>query len=161
MFVARLPFAGSQALLPAKSSGALAHVTALLVAVFAFLALLKGIYNARRRVPVVHVEIPIPNLPGTFAGFTIVQLSDIHVGRTIRKSYIDAIVDKVMTLDTNIVIIPGHVVDGGVLDLRMDTAPMLRRRAKHCFYLVTGNHEYSQARIPGSRDSEVSDCGCF
>lgn len=139
---ASLHFAGSQALLATESSGALAHISALLVVAITVLALLKGLHNARRRAPVVDIEIPISNLPVALNGFTIVQLSDIHVGRTIRKDYVDAIVDKVMTLDTDIVVITGDVVDGSVPDLQRHTAPLSRLQAKHGVYLVTGNHEY-------------------
>jgi len=140
--VVRLPLPGSEGLRAAYSSGAAVHISAVLVVAVAILALLKGVYNARRRAPVVDIEIPIPNLPIDLAGFTIVQLSDIHVGRTIRKSYIDAIVDKVMTLNADFVAITGDVVDGSVPDLRIHTAPLSRLRAKYGVYLVTGNHEY-------------------
>ncbi len=139
---ARLPFSGAQRLVTAESSGEVAHISALLVVLAAVLALLKGIYNARRRAPVVDVDIPIPNMSVALRGFTIVQLSDIHVGRTIRKGYLDAIVDKVNTLDADIVVITGDVVDGSVAELTVHTAPLARLRAKQGVYLVTGNHEY-------------------
>ena len=42
------------------------------------------------------VEVPIANLPASLHGFTIVQITDIHVGPTIKRNYLDAIVDAVV-----------------------------------------------------------------
>ena len=45
------------------------------------------------------VEVPIDDLPAALDGFTIVQISDIHVGPTIKRRYVDAIVDAVNRLE--------------------------------------------------------------
>ncbi|WP_347557050.1 metallophosphoesterase [Robbsia sp. KACC 23696] len=137
-----LPFAWSRSVEGAQARVAVMHSSALCVVIVAVLALMKGVYNARRRAPVVDVEIPIPNLPLALDGFTIVQLSDIHVGPTIRKRYIDAIVDTVVSLNADLVAITGDVVDGSVPNLQRHTAPLSRLRATHGVFLVTGNHEY-------------------
>src|SRR3546814_6393579 len=51
--------------------------------------------NARSRARVVDVDVPIAGLPQDLDGFTIVQISDVHVGPTIKKQYVQAIVDAV------------------------------------------------------------------
>lgn len=117
-------------------------VSAAAVIVLAFLSSGFGFFNARRRARVRNVEVPIRGLPAALDGFTIVQLSDIHVGPTIKHGYVDAIVRAVNQLDADVVAITGDVVDGSVAHLADHTAPLGKLSAHHGVYLVTGNHEY-------------------
>src|SRR5690606_25639000 len=58
-----------------------------------------GVAEARRRARVVEVEVPLAELPPALEGFTIAQVSDIHVGQAgIDGDYVAAIVDKVNEL---------------------------------------------------------------
>lgn len=116
--------------------------SAALVPLAALLVTLIGFVNARRLPRVVTVEIPLSNLPAQLIGFTIVQLSDIHVGSTIKRDYVQAIVDRVNGLDADLVAITGDVVDGQVLDLSSHTEPLGDLRSRYGTFLVTGNHEY-------------------
>ncbi|MFD1557708.1 metallophosphoesterase [Paraburkholderia silviterrae] len=112
------------------------------VAALAFCSSAFGFFNARRRARVRSVDVPIRGLPAALDGFTIVQLSDIHVGPTIKHDYVDAIVQAVNQLDADVVAITGDVVDGSVQNLSNHTAPLGRLASHHGVYLVTGNHEY-------------------
>ena len=103
---------------------------------------LFGLFNARRTARVVRRDIALRNLPPALQGFTIVQLSDIHVGPTIKHGYIDAIVRRVNGLSPDLIAITGDLVDGSVADLSDDIAPLAQLRARHGVYVVTGNHEY-------------------
>lgn len=85
------------------------------------------------------------DLPSTLDGFTIVQLSDIHVGPAIKRGYLTAIVERVNTLDAAVVMITGDVIDGSVERLRSHVAPLADLRSRHGTYCVTGNHEYYHA----------------
>lgn len=103
---------------------------------------LIGFINARRRARVVETEIPIENLPDALHGFSIAQISDVHVGATIKRSYVEAIVAAVNELDADAIAITGDVVDGSVRDLAEHVAPLGNLRARHGTFFVTGNHEY-------------------
>lgn len=106
------------------------------------IASLVGVFNARRLAKVVEVQVPIANLPKALEGFSIVQISDIHVGPTIKKGYISAIVDAVNKLKPDVVAVTGDIVDGSVARLRKHVAPLGNLSARHGVYAVTGNHEY-------------------
>jgi uncharacterized protein len=101
-----------------------------------------GFANARRTARVRHVDVPLPGLPAALHGFTIAQLSDIHVGPTIKARYVQGIVDAVNALSADAVAITGDLVDGRVQDLAADVAPLAALRSRHGTYFVTGNHEY-------------------
>jgi predicted MPP superfamily phosphohydrolase len=103
---------------------------------------LAGFFMARRTAPVVDVDVPLANLPKELEGFTIAQISDIHVGQTIKRNFVDAIVDRVNRLQADMIAITGDVADGSVPDLAHHTEPLARLKSRHGTYFVTGNHEY-------------------
>jgi predicted MPP superfamily phosphohydrolase len=112
------------------------------VVVAALVATAWGFANARRTPGVVRVDVPIAGLPNELDGFTIAQISDVHVGPTIRRPYVEAIVEAVNRLDVDLVAITGDLVDGRVSELAGDVAPLARLRSREGTYFVTGNHEY-------------------
>lgn len=116
--------------------------SALAVVAGAALLMAVGVFNARRTARVREVEVPVPGLPGALDGFTIAQISDIHVGPTIKRPYLQAIVDAVNRLDADAVAVTGDLVDGRVQDLAPDVAPLKQLRSRHGTFFVTGNHEY-------------------
>ncbi|WMD21995.1 metallophosphoesterase [Achromobacter seleniivolatilans] len=126
----------------------LRRVSAWAVAGLAFAGTVLGFYNARRRARVVDVDVPVAGLPPDLDGFTIVQISDIHVGPTIKKHYVQAIVDAVNELLPDVVAITGDVVDGSVEQLASQASPLGQLRATYGVYLVTGNHEYYSGATP-------------
>lgn len=120
----------------------LAAPSALAVPVLAALAAAAGVLGARRRAPVCQVDIPIDGLPPALHGFTVAQITDVHVGPTVKRAYVQRIVDAVNQLDADAVAITGDLVDGRVHDLRQDVAPLADLRSRHGSFFVTGNHEY-------------------
>jgi hypothetical protein len=120
---------------------ALEALSACAVVALALLATGVGVANARRRARVVRVSIPLAGLPEALRGFTIVQVSDVHVGRTIGRRYVEAIVNAVNELDADLIAVTGDLVDGPVEELAAHTAPVAGLRARHGAFFVTGNHE--------------------
>jgi uncharacterized protein len=116
--------------------------TALAVLLIATATSAIGFLNARRTASVKRVEVPIRGLPQALEGFTIAQLSDIHVGPTIKSGYIRRIVEAVNRLGADTIAITGDLVDGSVPELREHIAPLAGLRARHGTFVVTGNHEY-------------------
>ena len=101
-------------------------------------ALVEGLRGLR----VKEVIVPLKRLPKAFDGFTIVQLSDVHVGPTIGKGFIEGVVAKVNALSADLVAITGDLVDGSVARLGPAVAPLGGLQSRHGTYFVTGNHEY-------------------
>lgn len=112
------------------------------VPLLAALATLAGLVNARRRAAVRALDVAITGLPAALHGFTIAQISDIHIGPTIKRPYVEAIVDAVNALEADMIAVTGDLVDGSVRGLFPHTAPLSRLAARHGAYFVTGNHEY-------------------
>lgn len=116
--------------------------SALCVPLFAILLTVLGVYNARRNAPVKIIDVPIAGLAAALNGFRIVQISDIHIGPTIKRGYVEKIVATVNALNPDLIAVTGDVVDGSVPQLEADTRPLAALSARHGTFFVTGNHEY-------------------
>jgi len=94
------------------------------------------------RVALRRVDVTLARLPRSLNGTRIVQLSDVHVGPTIHRGFIETIVAQCNALEPDVVAITGDLVDGSVEDLAEHVAPLAQLRAKYGVFFVTGNHEY-------------------
>jgi len=101
-----------------------------------------GFVRAIRKPTVVDVTVPIANLPEALSGFVIAQISDIHVGPTIHKEFIDEVVAAVNSTNADLVAFTGDLVDGSVERLREHTQPLSQMKSTHGSFFITGNHEY-------------------
>jgi uncharacterized protein len=141
--VTRDLFLGPAVLLASRAEAAtLETASAIAVPLLAALATVIGFIDARRRPRVVDVAVPLAGLPPALEGFTIAQISDVHIGPTIKRDFLRGIVDIVNALKVDLVAITGDLVDGPVEQLGEHVEPLRHLRARHGVYFVTGNHEY-------------------
>ena len=89
-----------------------------------------------------NVSIPIDNLPEELDGYRIVQWSDVHVGPTIRRRFVQSLVERTNELGADAIAITGDFVDGPLAGLRDEVEPLRELRARDGIFYVTGNHEY-------------------
>ncbi|MBN1211937.1 MAG: metallophosphoesterase [candidate division Zixibacteria bacterium] len=101
-----------------------------------------GLFEALRRPRIVEVNLPIEGLPKDLDGFTIAQITDIHVSHTLRRPFVQTVVDMVNDLQPDLVALTGDLVDGNVAELGDDVAPLADLKAPYGAYFITGNHEY-------------------
>jgi predicted MPP superfamily phosphohydrolase len=120
----------------------LARIAAAAIAAVAGGMTLAALRSALGRVAVRNVKVRLRRLPRAQHGLRIVQLTDIHVGPTIGRSFIQEIVRTTNALEPDLVAITGDLVDGSVAELKDAIAPLAQLRARHGVFFVTGNHEY-------------------
>ena len=101
-------------------------------------AIVKGLGK-----PVVKtLPVALSRFPKALDGFTIVQISDLHIGINYGKQWLSEVVRQVNGLSPDLVAITGDLIDGYVHLLEDEIAPLADLRAEHGVYFVTGNHEY-------------------
>ncbi len=91
---------------------------------------------------ITEVAVPLPRLSRQLDGLTIVQLTDIHVGSFIGRSFVDALVTEVNALRPDVIAITGDLVDADSRTLGDAVAGLGRLRSRFGTFFVTGNHEY-------------------
>ncbi len=133
---------GAHLLLSRELAASLVGPSALWTLALTVFVTLAGLVIARRRPQVVDVDIPVTGLPEALHGFSIAQISDVHVGPTIKRGFVEGIVALVNGLKTDLIAVTGDLVDGSVQQLSPHTAPLAGLAARHGVYFVTGNHEY-------------------
>jgi uncharacterized protein len=98
--------------------------------------------QALRAVKVVDVDVKLGRLPAASSGTTIVQISDLHIGATIGRAFVEDVVRRCNGLAPDIVAITGDLVDGSVDSLWDAVSGLGQLKARHGVYFVTGNHEF-------------------
>jgi len=88
------------------------------------------------------ITVPIPDLPPELDGLKIAQISDLHVGPTIRQGYVEQVVRKVMSFKPDLIAVTGDLADGTPQMLEPHLRPLADLKAPLGTYSVTGNHEY-------------------
>ena len=126
------------------------HVVAeagvLVVLVAALVAVAIGAIVALRGPGVEEVEVRVPSLHPDLEGFRIVQISDLHVGRSIRRGYVERVVARARSLAPDLVALTGDMVDGTVERLAPHVAPLAALAEDGRAFFVLGNHDcYSGA----------------
>jgi len=103
---------------------------------------LWSFYNAACQPRLRELEIVVPGLPKEFDGFTIVQLSDLHLGVTVPLSKFSRIVARVSALKPDLVVLTGDILDAG-LRVESDFARIgSGLKARYGVLTILGNHEF-------------------
>ncbi len=135
------PSISSAAWLPADASGLYRGGVLTMLALTGLVGVL-GALGGRASPTVERVQLIVPGLHPSLVGLRIAQISDIHVGPTIRRAFVQDMVERVNGLDPHLVALTGDLVDGPVSGLHTETAPLADLQAPLGLYFVTGNHEY-------------------
>ncbi len=101
-----------------------------------------GLVHVARGPFVRRVTINLAGLPDAGEGYTIVQLTDVHIGPLLGDRYAADVVAKVNALSPDLIVITGDLVDGHLRELREHIEPLRGLVARDGTYAVTGNHEY-------------------
>lgn len=107
------------------------------------LVCLIGFINARKiRIKKLVLEIPKKN--AIAKELTIAVASDIHLGTIINRPWTKMIVEKINSLNADLVLLPGDIVDGDVEPvIKLNLGEVLRTiKSKYGVFGITGNHEY-------------------
>lgn len=111
--------------------------------------LIYGTLNAQN-LKVVNYDIKVNKNAGNVDKLNIVMISDIHLGSIVDNSRLTKIVDKINSLNPDLVLLAGDIVDEKVgIFIKQDMGQNFKRlKSKYGVYAVTGNHEYYGGEAP-------------
>ena len=113
-----------------------------------------AMFNAHRKPPIIYNDLPIPNLPEGLDGFTIAQISDTHIGPTLRGDWLRMVVDEVNTVEADLIVHTGDMVDGSVTSIDGLVKSLADLKARYGTWWCTGNHEYYSGVQAWLKESE-------
>ena len=112
------------------------------IAALAAVAAAIGVHQAMRIPPLKDIEVGIQGLPRQFDGYTILQLTDLHISRLFPASWASAVVERSNELGVDLIAITGDLIDGTLDARRIDIEPLRDLKATDGVYVISGNHEY-------------------
>lgn len=112
------------------------------MAALASVAAAIGVQQAMRVPPLKDVEVAIRGLPTQFDGYTILQLTDLHISRLFPASWARAVVERSNKLGVDLIAITGDLIDGTPEARRADIEPLRDLKARDGVYVISGNHEF-------------------
>lgn len=111
------------------------------ILVASLLTLVAGVAIANAGPWTVKVNVPIRDLPADLEGFTIAQLSDMHIGPTTSPATVERIVRQTLALKPDAIALTGDIGDGPVSE-SIESIRRLGALTHVPSFYVTGNHEY-------------------
>ncbi|MFY9074666.1 metallophosphoesterase [Malaciobacter mytili] len=98
----------------------------------------KAMYNARH-IQIEEVKIKIKNLKESYS---LVQISDVHIGGLVDKEFIASLVKKINLLKADVVVITGDLVDTNLKYAKAALEELENLKSTYGTYFIVGNHEY-------------------
>lgn len=96
----------------------------------------------RYNIEVKQFDIPIANLPISFDGYRIIQISDLHLGSYTDTCYISKLVSQVNQLRPNLIVFTGDIVNRRTNEIYPFISPLSKLKAEDGVLSVLGNHDY-------------------
>lgn len=101
-----------------------------------------GLFQAYRGPDVKRAVVPRKVKHPGLAGLKIAQISDLHIGPTLRRGYVADVVQRTNALSPDLIFITGDLADAHASSLTEHLEPLGTLQARHGVFYVTGNHEY-------------------
>jgi predicted MPP superfamily phosphohydrolase len=116
--------------------------TALIAAAVPFGAMTYGIISGAHDYRIRRQVVKLPNLPKSFDGITIAQLSDIHSGSFFNKRAVRGGVEMVLNEKPDLIFFTGDLVNNEAIEVKEYIDVFNKLKAPLGVYSVTGNHDY-------------------
>ena len=89
-----------------------------------------------------HIDLILPNLPKSFDGMTIAQISDIHAGSLFNINAVKKGVDMLLSQKPDIIFFTGDLVNDFASEMDDYLAIFARVKAPLGTFSIMGNHDY-------------------
>jgi len=115
---------------------------ALGIAAIPFASLLYGMYQGKYNYKVLKYSLYFDDLPDSFEGYKITQISDIHSGSFDNNSKIEYAVELINKQESDTVLFTGDLVNNMAIEMEPWVNTFGNIKAKDGVFSVLGNHDY-------------------
>lgn len=126
----------------------------LIIWIVILFTVLTGTVRGRFNTSIEEVSVPVEGLKEDLEGFTIVQISDLHLSAFHRhKHYLQEVVDEINSYKPDIIVNTGDFVNYSYPEYENNDTILVRAVAKYGQFAILGNHDF------GTYNSELNDAG--
>lgn len=129
----------------------------LFLAAIPFVSLIYGMVKGAYDYQVKRVKIKLNNLPDSFNGYRIVQISDIHTGSFFDTEPLKKAVEIINGLNAHVVFFTGDLVNDRSDEAVPHMETLNKIKAKHGVYSILGNHDYGDYVQWPSQEAKVKN----
>jgi uncharacterized protein len=131
--------------------------SALLVAAMPFAGIIHGISVGRYNFQVHAHDLIFEDLPKSFDGFKVMQLSDIHAGSFTDKGSLNAVIQMINEQAADVILFTGDLVNHRADEMLPYINLFQGLSAPHGIYSTLGNHDYGDYyRWPSEKDKQLN-----
>lgn len=87
-------------------------------------------------------DIKITGLQPDLDGFRIIQITDLHITSSVRRNWLQKLVERINLQKPDIIVSTGDILDDVIALISKDIEQLALLKAKIGKYSVSGNHEY-------------------
>ncbi|UOQ74199.1 metallophosphoesterase [Hymenobacter cellulosilyticus] len=128
---------------PAISRSEFISKLALVLGAIPFVALIWGMVKGGTDYTVKRVTLRFPNLPASFDGFTLLQISDLHTGSFQSKEPLRRAVDMINKQNADLIFMTGDLVNNYAHEVEEHIDTLAGIQSKLPILSVLGNHDYA------------------
>ena len=115
--------------------------------------MVKGAFDYKVR----NVKVNLPQLPSSFNGLKIVQISDIHSGSFVSTTHIEEAINIVMQQKADIIFFTGDLVNNEATETEPFIEILSRVKAPMGVFSTLGNHDYGDYKTWESPEAKVKN----
>ncbi len=113
------------------------------ISAFVVITMLVGAYITPRNFELTKVSLKIPNLPDSFNGYKIIQISDVHLGSwNNRHKKFKRVIKLINSQHADIIVFTGDMVNNYAEEATGWRPYFLQLEAKSAKFAIKGNHDY-------------------
>ena len=124
--------------------------------IFSALAI-DGIVFGKYRHTVRKVKLRFKNLPESFKGYKIVQISDVHSGSFFNPQKLQKAIDLINEQDADVVLFTGDMVNNYAEEFKPFIPLFKSIKAKDGKFSILGNHDYGDYGAWNSREEKAQN----
>ncbi|WP_183044011.1 metallophosphoesterase [Sphingobacterium siyangense] len=116
----------------------------LLLASVPIVALTRGFAVNLYKYQVNHLDLILPNLPKSFEGITIAQISDIHAGSLFNSTAVKKGIDLLLAQKPDIIFFTGDLINDFAIEMEDYLSIFDKVKAPLGTFSILGNHDYGE-----------------
>ena len=124
------------------------------------IGLIRGMIKGAFDFKIHNIKVVLPNLPDSFNGLRIVQISDIHIGSFLSTSPLEKAIEIILQQKADIIFITGDLVNDRTAEINPFMDTLSKIKAPMGVFSIMGNHDYGDYAkwdSQGEKDKNLQD----